>query len=97
MPFALDGKDADARGQRGLIESRSSRAEDDSDSLMSGGLSDDEDNDEEGAEDEEIERRDTNFNIFKGDLKMPPYEHAKRQLSQLLGKVHVLQPDSWHD
>lgn len=97
MPFALNGKDADARGHRGLIESRGPRVEDDSDSLMSGGLSDDEDNDGEGAENGESEHRDANSNLFSGDLKMPPYEHAKRQLSQLLGMVNVLQPALWRD
>ena len=44
---------------------------------------DDDDDDEEEGEYEEGENEDQG--VFKSRLKMPPYEHAKRKLSQLTG------------
>ena len=74
---------------RSLAERRESIVEDDSDSLMSGGGSEDDDDeeDENEVEEENIEtgNRARSSHIFKGEFIMPPYEHAKRQLSQLFG------------
>lgn len=53
---------------------------DDNDSLVSDRLSHDEDDEEN----EEYDGHDEN-NVFRGSLKMPPFEHAKRTLSQLIG------------
>lgn len=52
--------------------------EDDNDSLMNGDDEDDEDR-EEDDDDRSV--------LFKKSLKMPPYEHAKRKLSQLIGML----------
>lgn len=49
---------------------------------------DDDDDDEEEGEYEEGEEEDEG--VFKSRLKMPPYEHAKRKLSQLTGMSQVL-------
>lgn len=49
---------------------------------------DDDDVDEEEGEYEEEEEEDEG--VFKSRLKMPPYEHAKRKLSQLTGMSQVL-------
>lgn len=77
---------------RTLAERRKSIVEDDSDSLMSGGGSEDEDDedDENEVEGENLENgnRTRSSHIFKGEFIMPPYEHAKRQLSQLYGMFH---------
>ena len=74
---------------RSVLERRESMVGDDSDSLMSGGASedDDEDDDENEVEGENRENGNTNrsSHVFKGEFIMPPYEHAKRQLSQLFG------------
>lgn len=52
--------------------------DDDNDSLMSGPEEEDEDGEEDDGND---------GGIFKNSLKMPPYEHAKRKLSQLIGML----------
>lgn len=57
--------------QRGTMD-------DEHDSLMSDEGEDDEDGEEEDGDD---------IGIFKKGLKMPPYEHAKRKLSQLVGRL----------
>lgn len=62
--------------------------DDDKDSPTSGEFlidddDDDDDDDEEEGEYEEDEEEDEG--VFKSRLKMPPYEHAKRKLSQLTG------------
>lgn len=54
--------------------------DDGNDSLMSGEGEDDEDDEEEDADGDDI-------GIFKKGLKMPPYEHAKRKLSHLVGRL----------
>lgn len=76
--------------RRSLTDRREPKAESDSDSLMSG-VSDDNDDDDgdddDGEQGANVNRR-RNSHIFSGELKMPPYEHAKRQLSQLLGVFH---------
>lgn len=54
--------------------------DDDYESLMNGDDEDDEDREEE----EDDEDRSV---IFKQSCKMPPYEHAKRKLSQLIGML----------
>lgn len=61
---------------------------DDKDSPTSGEFlidddDDDDDDDEEEGEYEDDEEEDEG--VFKSRLKMPPYEHAKRKLSQLTG------------
>lgn len=53
--------------------------DDDNDSLMNGEGEDEEDHEEEDGDD--------NSGIFKKSLRMPPYEHAKRKLSQLIGML----------
>lgn len=62
--------------------------DDDKDSPTSGEFlidddDDDDDDDEEEGEYEEDEEEEEG--VFKSRLKMPPYEHAKRKLSQLMG------------
>lgn len=62
--------------------------DDDKDSPTSGEFlidddDDDDDDDEEEGDYEEDEEEDEG--VFKSRLKMPPYEHAKRKLSQLTG------------
>lgn len=52
--------------------------DDENDSLMSGEDENDEDDEEEDGDD---------IGIFRRSLKMPPYEHAKRKLSQLIGRL----------
>lgn len=81
---------------RSVIERQEPIVEGDSDSLMSGGGSaddDDDDIDEEEIEFEEENRESGNptrsSHVFKGEFIMPPYEHAKRQLSQLFGMFHL--------
>lgn len=79
---------------RSLAERRDPIVEGDSDSLMSGGGSEDDDDgdeDENEVEEEIIEsgNRNRTSHIFKGEFIMPPYEHAKRQLSQLYGMFHL--------
>jgi hypothetical protein len=78
--------DQNNEARRSLANRRESKVEDDSDSLMSG-VSDDDDEgeDEDDGEQVEIGNRRRNSHIFNGELKMPPYEHTKRQLSQLFG------------
>lgn len=65
--------------------------DDDKDSPSSGeffiGDDDYDDDDEEEGEYEEDEEEDEG--VFKSRLKMPPYEHAKRKLSQLTGMSQV--------
>lgn len=77
---------------RSVSDRRESIVEGDSDSLMSGGGSEDEDDNEDEDEGEGENRENGNENrtslIFKGEFIMPPYEHAKRQLSQLYGMFH---------
>lgn len=79
--------------RRSLLERRESKAGDDSDSLMSGAGSDDDDGEEDEDEGEgengENGERNRSSHVFKGEFIMPPYEHAKRQLSQLFGMFHL--------
>lgn len=56
--------------------------------FMDDDADDDDDVDEEEGEYEEEEEEDEG--VFKSRLKMPPYEHAKRKLSQLTGMSQVL-------
>lgn len=60
----------------------------DSDLQISDGLSDVDDEQNEDGDDVNDEEE---TGIFKKELKMPPYEHAKRQLSQLIGKTTIIQ------
>ena len=60
----------------------------DSDLQISDGLSDEDDEQNEDGDDANDEEA---TGIFKKELKMPPYEHAKRQLSQLIGKTRIIQ------
>ena len=47
-----------------------------------------EENEEEEEEEEENEVDDgEEESVFRRSLKMPPYEHAKRKLSQLIGML----------
>lgn len=67
---------------------RGTRNEEDHDSQMSEEMSedgDDEENEEEIEQDDGAEQ-----SVFRQSLKMPPYEHAKRKLSQLIGMMPVL-------
>lgn len=61
------------------------RKEDGNDSLTSGDFYNDEDDEEDDEGDE-----DNDEEVFKSRLKMPPYEHAKRKLSQLMGKSPLI-------
>lgn len=78
---------------RSLVEQRESIVEDDNDSLMSGGGSEDDDEEEDENDDDEENIENGNItrssHVFKGEFIMPPYEHAKRQLSQLYGMFHL--------
>ncbi len=81
----------DKETRRSGIEQQVPKGGEDSDSLMSGGGSDDED-DEQDTDDEEegrTQNRNQNSNFLNDELKMPPYEHAKRQLSHLYGMSQI--------
>jgi hypothetical protein len=80
----------DKETRRSGIEQQEPKIGEDNDSLMSGGGSDDEDDDEDTDDEEEgrTQNRNQNSNFFNDELKMPPYEHAKRQLSHLYGMSH---------
>lgn len=66
--------------------------DDDKDSPTSGEffIDDDDDDDDDEEEDEYEEEEEEDEGVFKSRLKMPPYEHAKRKLSQLTGMSQVL-------
>lgn len=74
-----------SRGE-GNIAQRGMKDEDEDSPMSDGGSQEeyDEENEEENEEqDEDVQR------IFKHSLKMPPYEHAKRKLSQLIGMLSI--------
>ena len=68
---------------------RGSRLEDGDDD---GSVIDDQFSDEDDEEYEQDERQKTKANgeasFFRRELRMPAFEHAKRQLSQLIGLSH---------
>lgn len=70
---SVNNHDHNPPDQRGTMD-------DGNDSLMSGEGEDDEDDEEEDGDGDDI-------GIFKKGLKMPPYEHAKRKLSHLVGRL----------
>lgn len=45
--------------------------------------------DEEERDVDDGQNEDESTNVFMEELKIPPYEHAKRQLSQLLGIMEL--------
>lgn len=84
---------ADDDANPSLLEQRESKLGDDSDSLMSVGASEEDDGDEDEDEIEGESRENgvvaRTSHVFKIEFIMPPYEHAKRQLSQLFGGYHL--------
>lgn len=74
-------------GDNTLLERQESIERGDSSSLSEALYDDDDDGEEERDEgwDGENGDEDHNAHIFKGEVMMPPYAHAKRPLSQLFG------------